>query len=90
MAVMRPSLVTPVLSVITEAGAGRVALRTSSLVMTIFTGLPVFSARRAHRGESCWCSFPPKEPPTSTGITLILLRGRPRNFATNSLTLKMP
>ncbi len=26
--------------------------------------------------SSCWCSFPPKAPPTSTGITLIRLRGK--------------
>ena len=74
--------------VIVVAGEGRVALKTSALVMTIFTGLPVFSAEGDNRRQLLM-ELPPKLPPTSTGMTLTRRSGRPRYPATNSLTLKM-
>ena len=44
---MCPSLVTPILTLVKEPGAGPVASKTSVRVMTSFTGLPHFLDRRA-------------------------------------------
>ena len=49
---------------------GPVALKTSSLLITSFTGLPLFKERANAIGSIKTQVFPPKPPPISDGVTL--------------------
>ena len=76
-----PSFMTPVLS-LTNAGVDPAhAVNSSVLVMTIFTGLPLFMARAMVMGSRRGSILPPKPPPTLVQITRILLSGTPKRAA---------
>jgi len=60
---------------------GPVALNTSSRVMVIFTGLPVFFDMIAASGSRYMPSLPPKPPPISTAIQVMFETGMPNTRA---------
>ena len=57
---------------------GAHAVNSSVLVMTIFTGLPLFMARAMVIGSRRGSILPPNPPPTLVQITRILLSGTPK------------
>jgi hypothetical protein len=76
-----PSFMTPVLSFTVAGVEPADAVNSSVLVMTIFTGLPLFIASAIVIGSRRGSILPPNPPPTFVQITRILLSGTPKRPA---------
>ena len=77
----------PIFTSIEEETVGPVALKTSSLVITSFTGLPLFKDKARAIGSIKIVVFPPKPPPISEGVTLNCEDSIPIMSAHRALTL---
>src|ERR671924_2201464 len=86
-AVNRPSLVTPVLSVMALAERGLPRKNSASRDRTSLTGRRVARASSTQYGSMTVCSLPPKPPPTWGTITRTWLYGRSKSWARRARTV---
>ena len=89
-AVIRPSRVAPIFTVISDPEVGPVALKTSSRVIASLTGRPLLRASARAIGSRYTTVLPPNPPPISAGVTRRSESGRPRSRAVKARIWKWP
>ncbi len=85
-----PSLFAPSFTRIFEPEVGPVPRKTSSRVIVILTGRPALRESTSAAGSRYTGILPPKPPPISEGVTLIVAGSLPVRVAVSFLTPKGP
>ena len=89
-AVIRPSLVAPILTVLDDPEVGPPAWNSSWRDMMIFTGRPDLRDSTRATGSRYTTVLPPKPPPISAGMARTALCGKPLKCALIARTMKWP